>query len=68
MTHTQPVGGADSIQIWMVAVKVLKKQLRTGEKFSAFSIGSCGWANKMIDNVMECYVGRTLWTRLLKET
>jgi hypothetical protein len=44
------VDGADGIRIWTVAVSVLNKQLRAGEKVSAITVGLGIWANKMINN------------------
>lgn len=53
--------GAESIRIWTVAVNVQNKQLRTGEKFSAFTVGLGRWANKIINNVTECLTGPRTW-------
>jgi len=45
LAGTVLVEGAESIRIWTVAVNILNKQLRTGEKFSP---SLWGWAVGLI--------------------
>jgi len=61
LAGTPLVDGAESIRIWMVAVNVLNKQLRTGENVSAFTVGLGRWVNKMVNNITECLTETRSW-------